>query len=115
MPKTIDATEIVNGELDKLADKHGKGYARSVSSAFCAIQLMQMMSVLYLAAKGESTEQTGITPDEAMARFPVFLSQILGMVSHKLDEGQRRGVQEDAQRIYDTAIAIAMKNDHVLQ
>lgn len=114
MSRTFEATDLVNAELDKLAAKHGKAYARAVSSAFISIQMMQAVSSLYLAAKGEG-DSAYMTPDEALQRVPVFLAHLLGMAAHKLNDEQRRGVQEDAQRIYDTAVAVATKGDHVLQ
>lgn len=116
MVAEYNATAMVNAELDALAEKYGKKYARIVSAAFCGIQLYHACVVLHAHAKaGPGNSEMPMTPAESIDRVASHLSQILGIVSHKLSESERVIATDEAQRIYDTALAMASKSGHPVQ
>lgn len=102
----VDATSIVNEELDKLRDAHGLEYTYAVSAAFMAGQAMQAVATLHAIAAGVPEEEVGQTTTELVERIASITSSMLGMIAKDLSSEQRTQAMADVDRIHEIAHAM---------
>ena len=100
----VDATSIVNQELDKICAAKGVEYTQVVSAAFASTQVMQFVALMRAITEGVKLE-SGHTADDLVNSIASTMSFILGITSYKLDDAQRDEAMQEVERIQEIVYA----------